>query len=121
MNTSTSFSANKNKLIIASITLVIIVAGTVFFLTRELEVQPFQKESLTIEQDLTPIELTPEEQQALQDEGFVIPSGEDALAEALQTVRTSDELDAIEADLNETDLSGLDAGLEAIESDLSGL
>ena len=31
------------------------------------------------------------------------------------------QVDAIEADLNETDLSGLDAELEAIENDLLGL
>ena len=122
---------NKNTLIIAGLLLVIIVGGAIFFLTRGPESQPSyqpevkqpleQKESLTIEQDLAPIELSQEEQQALQDEGLQIPSGEDALAEDLQSVRTSDELDAIEADLDETDLSGLDAELESIESDLQGL
>ncbi len=81
----------------------------------------YQKESVTVEQDLTPIELTQEEQRALQAEGLVMPSGEDAAAKKLQTVRTSDELGAIGADLNETDLSVLDAELDAIESDLSGL
>ena len=111
---------NKNTLIIAGVALVII-AGAVFFLARGPETQPYQKESLTIEQDLTPIELTPEEQQALQDEGIAIPSREDALAKDLQSVRSSDELDAIEADLTETDLSGLDSELEAIENDLLGL
>jgi len=110
--------ANKNILIIAIIALVVIALGAgFFFLTRGLD----QKESLTIEQDLTPIELTQEEEQVLQDEGLAIPSGEDALAEDLQSVRSSDELDAIEADLLETDLSGLDAELESIESDLQGL
>ena len=81
----------------------------------------YQKESLTIEQDLTPIELTQEEKQALQAEGLTMPSREDAAAKNLQSVRTSDELDAIGADLNETDLSGLDAELEAIGNDLQGL
>ena len=91
-------------------------------MTRVPESQPLeQKESLTIEQDLTPIELSQEERQALKDEGVTIPSGEDALAKDLQSVRSSDELDAIEADLNETDLLGLDFELEAIESDLQGL
>ena len=110
--------ANKNIFIIAGIALVAVVGGTLFFLNRG---PSYQKEQLTIEQDLTPIELTQEEQKALQDEGFAIPSGEDALTKDLQTVRSSDELDAIEADLNETDLSGLDAELEAIEADLLGL
>ena len=41
--------------------------------------------------------------------------------EQLQTVRASDELNAIDADLNETNISGLDAELKAIENDLSGL
>ena len=113
---------NKNTIIITVLVLVVIAGSALFFLTRGPEGQPaYQKESLTIEQDLTPLELTQEEQQALQDEGLTIPLGEDALAKDLQSVRSSDELDAIEADLNETDLSGLDAELESIESDLSGL
>ena len=118
MNTSTSFSARKNTLIIIAIVIGIIVVGAIFFLTRG---PSYQKEQLTIEQDLTPIELSQEEQQAFQDEGLRIPSGEDALANDLQSVRSSDELNAIEADLNETNLLGLDAELELIESDLQGL
>ena len=109
---------NKNTIIITIIALVIIAGGVVFFLNRGLS---YQKESLTIEQDLTPIELSQEEQQALQDAGLVVPTGEDAAAKKLQSMRSSDELDAIEADLNETNLSGLDAELKAIESDLQGL
>jgi len=109
---------NKNTLTIIIIILVVVAGGVVFFLNRD---PSYQKESLTIEQDLTPIELTPEERQTLGAEGLTVPSGEDAAAKNLQTVRTSDELDAIGADLNETDLSGLDAESEAIENDLSGL
>ena len=108
---------NKNTLIII-VTLVVAIGGVLIFLNRG---GPDQKESPTIEQDLTPIELTQDEQQALKDEGLQMPSEEDPAAEALQSVRSSDELDAIEADLNETDLAGLDAELEAIENDLSGL
>ena len=103
---------NKKTLII--IIALVVIGGVFIFLNRV----PSQKESLTIEQDLTPIELTQEEEQALKDEGLAIPSGEDALAKDLQSVRTSDELDAIEADINETNLSGLDAELDAITSDL---
>lgn len=109
---------NKNILIITGITLVIVVGGVVFFLNRT---PSYQKESLMIEQYLTPIELSQEELQALKDAGFTMPSGEDTLAQDLQRVRSSDELDAILADLNETDLSGLDAELDTIESDLFGL
>lgn len=85
--------------------------------------QPFeQKESLIIEQDLLPIELSQEEQQALRDEGIEpLSDEEDRQAKELQSVRASDELDAIEADLSETDLSGLDAELEAIQKNLSEL
>lgn len=120
---------SKKTLIITVIVLVIIAGGILFF-TRAPERLPFypkevpeiQKESLIIEQDLLPIELSQEEQQALRDEGFELLSDEeDKQAKDLQSVRSSDELDAIEADLNETDLSGLDAELEAIESDLQGL
>ena len=103
---------NKKTLII--IIALVVIGGVFVFLNRGFD----QKESLVIEQDLTPIELSQEEKQALQDEGLTIPSGEDALSKDLQSVRTSDELDAIEADINETDLSGLDADLDAIEADL---
>lgn len=109
---------NKNTLIITIVALVVVAAGVLIFLNRG---PSYQKESLTIEQDLTPIELSQEEKRALQDAGLAVPSGEDAPAKDLQNVRSSDELGAIEADLNETDLSGLDAELEAIETDLSGL
>ena len=118
MNTSTSFGASKNKLIIAILVLVVVAGGVLFFLNRG---PSYQKESMKIEQDLTPIELSQEEKQALQEAGLQIPSREDTAAKNLQSVRSSDELGAIEADLNETDLSRLDAELEAIESDLSGL
>jgi hypothetical protein len=111
-------SNNKNTLTIAIVILVVVAGGVLFFLNRG---PSYQKESLIIEQDLTPIELSQEEKQALQDAGLTVPSGEDAAAKNLQSMRSSDELGAIEADLNETDLSGLDAELEAIESDLSGL
>ena len=112
---------NRNTLIITIIILVVIAGGALFFLTRDPETQQFQKEQIIIEQDLIPIELTSEEQQALKDAGIQIPPKEDPAVKALQTVRSSDELDAIEADLNETDLAGLDAELEAIENDLLGL
>ncbi len=114
---------NKNTLIIAIVVLVIVVGGIVVFLNREPESQPvYQKETITVEQDLTPIELSQEELQALEDEGIEpLSSEEDTKAKELQNVRPSDELGAIEADLTETDLLGLDAELEAIESDLFGL
>ncbi len=119
MNTSTTFSASKNIPIIASLVLIVVV-GAIFFLTND-TTQLFQKEQIVIEQDLAPIELTLEEQQALQDEGLMTPPTEDVSTDDLRGVRSSDELDAIEADLNETDLSGLDAELDSIEGSLFGL
>ena len=110
-------NAKKNIYIIIIAVFAIVIGGALIFFNSG----PDQKEQLTIEQDLFPIELSQEEAQALQDEGLGVLSGEDALTKDLQSVRSSDELDAIEADLNETDLSGLDAELEAIENDLSGL
>lgn len=123
---------NKKTLTIVVIALIIIALGAGFFLTRGPESQPSyqpevkqpfeQKESLIIEQDLLPIELSQEEQQALRDEGIEpLSDEEDKQAKDLQSVRASDEIDAIMADLSETDLSGLDAELEAIEKDLSEL
>lgn len=109
---------NKNTLIITIIALIVVVGGTIFFLNQN---PSYQKESLIIESDLTPIELTPEEQQALREEGLQMPSEKDTAVEVLQSVRSSDELDAIEADLNETDLSALDAELDTIENDPLGL
>ena len=109
---------NKNTIIIAIIALVVIAAAVFVFVNRG---PSYQKESLTIERDLTPIELSQEEQQALKEAGLSAPDGEDAAAKKLQSVRSSDELGAIEADLNETNLSGLDAELKAIENDLQGL
>ncbi len=112
-------NTSKNTLIIAGITLAVIIGGIIFFLTQP-PLEP--KEQLIIEQDLAPIELSQEEQQALQNEGIEPLSGEeDAKAKQLQSVRSSDEIEAIDADLNETDLGGLDAELEAIENDLLGL
>ena len=109
---------SKNTLIIVIIALVVIAAAVFVFVNRG---PSYQQESLMIEQDLTPIELTQEEQRALKEAGLSAPDGEDAAAKKLQSVRSSDELDAVEAELNETNLSGLDAELKAIETDLSGL
>ena len=117
---------NKNILVIIII-LIIVIIGVVAFLNRESdgsgsETQLLdQKESLTVEQDLTPVELSLEEQQAAIEQGIEFSTEEDSEAINLQNVRISDELEAIEADLNETDLSGIDLELEAIEADLSGL
>lgn len=86
------------------------------------DVQVDVRETLMIEQDLLPVELSEEEQNALIKEGIALPSEkEDTSVIDLQNVRSSDELGDIEADLNETDLSEVDTELDAIESDLLGL
>ena len=100
----------KNNLIIIVILIVIVVVAGWFF-ARE-------KGSLDVD-GLLPIELTSEERQALQDEGIDLPSNEeDSAIQALQDVSASDELDAIEAELNATDLLDLDAELYAIDKKL---
>ena len=55
---------NKNKLIIAIIALVLVAAGVFVFVNRG---PSYQKEALTVEQDLAPVELSQEEKQALQE------------------------------------------------------
>lgn len=107
---------------------IIIVIGLYFFfagagIEQEIDgVQVDARETLIIEQDLLPVELSQEEQNALIEEGIALPSDqEDELVMDLQNVRSSDGLEDIEADLNETDLSEIDIELDIIESDLLGL
>ncbi len=116
----------KGKFIFIIIVIILAVAGVWFLLGKQPQVELSQKESfsqkdyLPVEQDLAPVELTPEEKQALQEQGLEFVEGEDKTIKELQTVRSSDELEAIQADLRETDLSSFDADMEAIEKDLSG-
>lgn len=118
---------DRNTLIIAVAIIVIVLAtGVLYFLMKEEQpITPIvsdQKIRLAQEQDLTFVELTEEEKQALKDQGFdAPPSGEDSKTKSLQLVNTSDEVAAIAADINATDLSGLDAELAEIDKLLSGL
>ena len=110
----------KNTLIIGIAALVVVVIGVFFFLDGELKQGEFQTEQLDVGQTLSPIQFSQEELEALQNEGITPPSeGLDIKAEDLQTVRLSDELDAIEADIDETDVSGLDDELNIIDNDLT--
>lgn len=115
------------KRIIILIIIVVVVGLYFFFAGTRVEegtddVQVDARETLMIEQDLLPVELLEEEQNALIEEGIALPfEKEDMIVIDLQNVRSSDELEDIEADLNETDLSEVDAELDTIESDLSGL
>ncbi|MBI2039358.1 MAG: hypothetical protein HYT22_03740, partial [Candidatus Niyogibacteria bacterium] len=76
------------------------------------------RETLRLESDLAPVALSAEELQALKDAGIEPASAFDDTTANLQSVSPSDELDAIDADLNGTDLSGLDAELNQISADL---
>lgn len=78
-------------------------------------------ETVQVAEGLAPVELTADEKKALQDEGLTMPSGTDADTVALGEVRSSDAISDIEADLDETDLSGLDAEMDLILEDLSGI
>ncbi len=53
-----------------------------------------------------------------QDGGATLDTEVDTVTDSLGTVSDSDELDAIEGDLNLTDLEDLDLGLEGIDEDL---
>ncbi|MBI2625381.1 MAG: hypothetical protein HYW70_03565 [Candidatus Nealsonbacteria bacterium] len=110
-----------DKKIIIILIAIVVVAGLAFFVTKGYKPISFEKkESLSVEQDLSSVSLTSEEQQVLAGEGIKLPSGVDQEAKNLQSVRSSDDLSAIEADMLGTDLSGLDAELQDIQSDLSG-
>lgn len=80
-----------------------------------------QKEMIATNHDLMPIELTPEERRALEDAGLTMPDEEDPILKNLQSVRSSDDIGAIEADIQETDLSQLDAESAALKDDLDHL
>lgn len=109
---------NKKTLIIV-IAVVILVGGAIFFLNRDTGESLLLKESIILEEDVMSIGLTTEEIQALADQGLEAPSsGPDAKTETLQGVRFSDDLNAIEADIEETNLTGIDMELETIENDL---
>jgi len=110
---------SKNILILVG---VLLVVGVLVVILAPQPQPSEQREAVTLEAGLEPIVLSQDEKQMLLQEGFsLLPEGADDAAQNLQSVRSSDELDAIEADLDETNLSGLDAELEAIEEDLSGL
>lgn len=107
----------KNKLIIPIIVLAVIAVGAVIVFTGNKK-PSYSKGTITVEQDITPVELTPEGKEALKNAGLAFPEGEDPAAKNLQTVRSSDDPTAIEADLQETDFSQLDAELNSIEETL---
>lgn len=64
---------------------------------------------LPLTADLSPLTLTQDERKALSDQGISYPSGTDSQTSDLLRVQSSDSLSAIEQDLDETDLSGIDA------------
>ena len=113
----------KSKIILVVAVLVLVGVGAfVFVNTKDGEKSVGDRtEQVIVEEGLAPVELTADEKKAFEEEGLTMPSGEDADTTALQVVRSSDEIADIEADLNETDLSGLDAELDSILDDLSGI
>lgn len=111
--------------ILAAGILVIVVGGTYYFLFTAargpLQKQGGEKTMLQLGEDLAPIELSAEERAALAQEGLSLPEGADTLAQNLQRVHSGDDLNTIEKDLNETNLTGLDSELDAIDKDLHGM
>ena len=98
---------------------VVLFAGIAFYLWQSGSFTPYARVPLELDADTEPVSLSAEEVQALSDAGIELPSGTDADTTDLLNVSVSDDLGAIEADVNETDLSGLDAELDAITSDLN--
>ncbi len=78
-------------------------------------------EKLTAEEDLSALQLSAEEQQALTQEGLSMPDGKDAATEKLTTVNSSDGLDNIEKDINGTDIANMDFETGEIDATLEGL
>ena len=80
-----------------------------------------QFQNLRLSEDLSAIALTDEERQALDAQGINFSSEEDMQATTLLRVQNSDELFTIDADLTDTDLSGMDGESTEIVQDLKGL
>ena len=116
---------NKKTLIvtIAIIIIIILIAFTFFVIRPKTKLlnEVEEKETIFLEEELKPIPLTEEEEKILTEEGVSLPSYEDPKTIDLKNVRVSDEIEAIEKDLNETDLSDIDKEAKEIENDLSGL
>lgn len=84
--------------------------------------QPFTPEEGAVEEkELSPILLDEAEQEILLEEGLTLPSTSDEKTDKLLDFSDSDEIEDIEKDLNETDLSGLDDELLEIDNILEDL
>ncbi len=111
---------NKNLTIIA---LAVIVVGSAYLMSQW-QGKPYieqmgEKRSLFVANDLTPVSLTPEERKAAEKEGIEFLPNDDPEAENIKIVRNSDEVLDIESDIDETDLSDIDAEADVINGDLS--
>lgn len=121
----------KPVILIAAVIVILIAAAGIWLwltnLSKEIQspeiIAPGEKKvSLSVSEELLPIELSEEEKAALQEEGIEPPSSKkDNQTNALQEVRPSDQLLAIEADINSTDISGIDREISDIDKDLLGL
>ena len=116
---------NLPLVIVIAVGVIIAVAGIYYYLAGQIPQLPqimnplSQKtEKLMLEQDLTPLELSAEEQQALKEQGLSMPSGTDSQTEKLQTVNQSDDLSAMEKDIEGTDTSNMDPELNQIDQNL---
>jgi len=112
-----------SKIILIIVALLFVGVGVFVLLNRKTTEKPVGDvmEKVQVGEGLAPVELTADEMKALEEEGLTMPSGEDAGTAAMEEVRSSDAISDIEADLNETDLSGLDAEMDLILDDLSGI
>lgn len=99
------------------IVLAVIIAGGYFIFFRA---EPEKMENLSSASELDPLKLTDEEKKVLSDQGLKPPQGEDQKTKSFLVVRSADDADSIEKDLNDTDTSELDSELSDIDKALGG-
>lgn len=113
----------KNKTIIILAVVAALAAG--IFLFYKFYPRPLTRpgaQEIKLDRDLEPVGLSQEDLRELENAGISAPpSGADPKSSALLRVRISDNLSEIEADVLNTDLSGIDEELSDIGKDLSGL
>ena len=106
----------KKGITIIIVLAIIVVAGYLLFNKNSGQ----GTEKLTLDNELNPVTLTDEEKAALKEENINLPD-KDNLTEKLKKVSSSDNLDSIEKDLNDTNFQDLDKEFADLEKLLGGL
>ncbi len=102
---------------------VLVVAGVAWYAWHSPSALPQAQNGMTtlpLTQDVLPVTLSASEQQALNKTGLPsVAAGVDSATAAFQTVHTSDRLSDIQADLNATNLTGINAESVQITKDVA--